>query len=711
MSRWDVIVSHYIRITLMRHSSRIFFLLLLSCSVLLIAARFPPSDPDERNRVLISLINNILSSRHYDPKALDDSFSETVFDEYMEDLDFGKRFLLASDVEALAYYSSRIDEEMVMSGTELFDSSTAVLIKRQKQAESWVNEWLSAPFDYEKGEFFEFDGSKRSYAKSQSELKEVWRKYLKSRVLSRVYERLSAQEKDTADQRSFEEIEQKARSRELELQKDWFESMRDMREEDWMGVYMNAITGYFDPHTEYFPPQQKEEFEIQMSGQFEGIGAQLKQGGEFVTIEKIISGSASWRQGELEPGDKIVKVAQGDQEPVDVVGMKLRKVVKLIRGPKGTEVRLTVRKLDGTNQVIPIVRDVVELEATFAKSAVIGPRDGNDRKMGYIRLPKFYVDFYNENNRNCAEDVRAEIEKLKKDSIEGLILDLRNNGGGSLDAVVKIVGLFIPKGPVVQVKTADGRKKVLRDSDPDVAYDGPLVVMVNEFSASASEICAAALQDYGRAVIVGSETTFGKGTVQNIYNLDRATMNARVKPLGALKITIQKYYRIDGGTTQLKGVEPDLVMPDAYMDLEFGEKKQRHPMSYDEIGSARFDRSDKWSRKYRKAVKVLGEQMQEEAVFDSIRMHAAYRKRQQDLSWIPLDLDAYSQQEQDRREEAKKFKGLYRLNASDRFEVGFNAVDDALITEEKDREDREKWHENLGKDLYLYWSSELISTL
>lgn len=702
----------------MKLNWRPFLLLTFVCTALIAAGFYWPANDQERNKVLLNIVYDILSKSHYEPKDIDDDFSEVVFAEYLEDLDYGKRFFLKADVEKFEKYSSSIDDELKAGTTVLFDSSVAKVILRHGQAQDIVDELLNEPFDYTIDESFEFDGEKREYAESKEELRDIWRKYLKSRVLSRVHDRLSNQEnlsdsaKEVEEILSFEELETKAREREKELQDDWFEAMSEMRKEDWMGVYMNAITGFFDPHTEYFPPQQKEEFEIAMSGQFEGIGAQLKQDGEYVTIEKIMSGSASWRQGELEPGDAILQVAQADGEPVDVVGMKIRKVVKLIRGKKGTEVRLTVRKLDGSKQVIPIIRDVVELESTFAKSAIIEPENEGDKKIGYIKLPKFYVDFYNESNRNCADDMRMEIEKLKEDNIDGLILDLRNNGGGSLEAVVDIVGLFIPSGPVVQVKTSSGQSKQLRDKDPKVVYDGPLIVMVNEFSASASEIFAAAIQDYGRGIIVGSQTTFGKGTVQNVYNLDRATMNRDVKPLGALKLTIQKYYRIDGGTTQLKGVEPDLVFPDAYMDIEYGEKQQRHPMAYDEIEPANYKMANDWVDSYEKAVKTVAKEVKKEAVFDSIRMHASYMKSQQEDSRIPLSLEAYRERENQKEDEAKKYRNLYKLKKDERFEVVFNSKDSKSFESlEQDRKDREKWHTNLGKDLYLSWSRELIYAL
>ena len=357
--------------------------------------------------------------------------------------------------------------------------------------------------------------------------------------------------------------------------------MDKIDESDWLSIYLNSITTIYDPHTAYFPPQDKENFDIAMSGQLEGIGARLTSKGGFIVVAEIVPGSACWRQGQLKVGDKILKVGQGDEEPIDITDMRTDHAVKYIRGKKGTEVRLTVKQVDGSVITIPIIRDIVILEETYTKSAVI------DNK-GYINLPKFYADFSGNGGRDCSDDVKNEILKLKEEGVEGIILDLRNNGGGSLQDVVEMAGLFIKEGPIVQVKAKVGKPRVYSDTDESVYYDGPLVVMVNTYSASASEILAAAMQDYGRAVIVGgSPTTFGKGTVQRAFDLDGFVSEAydEIKPLGALKLTLQKFYRIDGGTTQLKGVTPDIILPDTWSYLNVGEKDQEFPIPWDEIGS------------------------------------------------------------------------------------------------------------------------------
>ncbi len=686
------------------------FLLVFSSVALLLSWR-PFSEVKPRSEVLQQMVYSLLNTTHIEPKKVDDVFSEAVFDAYLEDLDANKRFFTQADLKLLSKYRKKIDDEFVKGESEFFELSRSILTMRTRQAKNMYVDLLSKPFDLESGGLFETDPERRAYCTDSVDLYAYWGDYLKERVLRRVYDRLEEQAKPENQSdpdfaaKPLEQIEREAREKELELHNDWFADMDDFDSIDWMGIYLNAITGYYDPHTEYFPPQRKEAFEIEMTGQFEGIGAQLSQEGDFIKVEKIITGSASWRQGELEEGDVILKVAQGDQEAVDVVGMRINKAIKLIRGKKGTEVRLTVKKLDGSKKVIPIVRDVVELESTFARSAVIE----GDRKVGYLRLPRFYVDFYQDRNRSCADDVRKELEKLKAEGVESIVFDLRNNGGGSLDAVVDIVGLFIPTGPVVQVKAPGKAAKLLIDRDPAVVYDGPLVVMVNEFSASASEIFAAAIQDYDRGLVIGSPTTFGKGTVQNVVDLDRNKLGfsdgSAQAPLGALKLTIQKYYRVNGGTTQLKGVLSDVVLPDAYMYIDYGEKEERHPLGYDQITPATFTPSAGWKSRHQKAGKELSKRVDADPVFDTIQMHAQYLKDARSRTAVPLSLAEYTAYERAREAERKRFKDLYKMSSPfDR--VTYLSGESAKLDKAK-LEESDKWHKALSEDLYLYWAREL----
>lgn len=689
---------------------------LLLGGVLAVAVGFytPKEEASKKDEVILNLIYNVLNTSHYSPAVVNDKFSEELFDHFIDNLDYNKRFFLASDIDDLKQYRDQLDDEIKSSHLQFFDAAMDIYNQRFAESEHFYEDILAQPFDFTKNEEFETDEEKLPYATDKEELKDRWRKYLKQRVLARIEENMHDQEEakaksDTVELKSFAEFEKEARKKELDMHEDWFKSLEDLERIDWVGMYMNSITTIYDPHTQYFPPERKEDFEISMTGQLEGIGAQLEQKGDYVTISKIITGSACWKQGDLEVGDKILKVAQGDGEAMDVVGMSVRKVVKYIRGPKGTEVRLTVQKLDGSKMVIPIVRDVVELEATFAKSAVLGE---GENKVGYIRLPKFYVDFYGDANHNCAEDVKAEIEKLKKDNVKGIVLDLRNNGGGSLQGVIDIVGLFIKNGPVVQVKAPNKAPQVLKDTDDNIYYDGPLVVMVNQFSASASEIFAAAIQDYHRGVIIGSKSTFGKGTVQNILDMDRAvnfTYND-VKPLGALKLTIQKYYRINGGTTQLKGVHPEVVVPDNYSYIDFGEKEEEFALPYDEIATAKYDVWKKGTEKYPEAIKNAEKDVRSNPKFELIDEYAKWLKKEQENTVVNLNYEKYKKQQDEFREKTKKYENMRK--SDEQIPVSANTADVDMwnATEEKQKE-RDQWFKSLSNDLYLHEALSLAHDL
>ncbi len=660
------------------------------------------SQSEEKDKVIMNIIYQVLRNSHFSPQDLDDDFSENAYDRFLENLDYSKRFLIQEDLEKLEKYRTEIDDQIRQSDLSFFNDAFGAYQVRYETVKTYYKDILKEPVDLDKQESLETDDEKKPYASSMEDLKDRWRKYLKYRILLRMDEMLMDQDNDTIpeeDRKSLAEIELEARTKEIEVHDDWFKTLDDLERIDWISAYMNAITALYDPHTQYFPPEKKEDFEINMTGQLQGIGAQLQQKGDYVTISKIIVGSPCWKQGDLEVGDKILQVEQEDGEMIDLVGMSVRKAVKHIRGPKGTEVKLTVRKLDGTKMDIPIVRDLVELESTFAKSTVIGE---GDNKVGYIRLPKFYVNFYGDQNHDCAEDVAKELEKLKKENVKSVILDLRNNGGGSLQGVIDIVGLFIDEGPVVQVKASGLRPKVLSDEKRGTVYDGPLVVMVNKFSASASEIFAAAIQDYKRGIIIGGNSTFGKGTVQNVLDMDRAVSLAYndLKPLGALKLTIQKYYRINGGTPQLKGVQPDIVMPDNYMYIPYGEKEQDYALPYDEIEPADYEVWEPGVSAYGYIVDRSVERMDTNSKFAMIEAYARWIKEEKEETMVPLNLTAFRTYQEDYREEAKQFKGM--RESYQKLVVSSNQEDIAEIeSSEENLLKRDNWHKGLRKDLYL----------
>ncbi|MGZ4042035.1 MAG: carboxy terminal-processing peptidase [Bacteroidia bacterium] len=665
----------------------------------------------DKNDVIFELLLGSLNANHYSPVKLDDNFSEKVFDLYMKRLDNTKKFLLQEDVDALAKYRRDIDDQVQNQRHDFYKKSVELITKRIKDKENWAKEILAAPLDYNVDEEYETDGEKNTYAKNDAELKKEWQKMLKYQVLSRIDEAMDKQEKalekkDTAFKvRTFDSIEVDARRKTLKNNADLFKYLNKITPRDRFSMFANAIAGVYDPHTEYFAPKEKKKFDQAMSGQFEGIGARLQQKDGVLKVSEIIVGSPSFKQGELKAGDDILKVAQGAGDPVDLTNMDMDDAIELIKGKKGTEVRLTVKKGDGSIKVIPIIRDVIEIEETFAKSAVLD----NKTKVGYIYLPSFYTDFTRNGARHCSQDVRKEIEKLKKEGVKSLIIDLRDNGGGSLQEVIEMAGLFFPKGPVVQVKSKNNMRTVMEDKNPDVAWDGPLAIMVNHNSASASEILAAAIQDYKRGVIVGTPS-FGKGTVQSFFDLDNYLLPQfdTIKPVGQVKITHQKFYRINGGATQLKGVVPDVLLPDPYAMLELGEKEMDYPMQWDEIAKA--DYTEFNSINYPAVIKNSQLRIKKSPQFALVEQQSKEVKAKKDDTKYNLNIDKFRAELKQYRDQNKKYEDLRKEIKG--FTASLLDEDKLRIGNDTTRVGREtRWAKNISKDIYIYEASNVVSEL
>jgi carboxyl-terminal processing protease len=668
------------------------------------------TDKDEAiDQILVQSLNNV----HYSPLTLNDDFSEKVFRLYLQRLDFNKKFLLQSDVDDLKKLNHSIDDDVTAGKFGFFDKSFEIITKRVDEAQAYYKEILDKPFDFTKDEEIELDEEKLSFAKTPEELKEAWRKSLKYQTLARMVEMMNNQDKakeksDTVKIRSKEELEADARKKVLKSNDDYFKRIKEFDRNDRLAIYFNSVTGIYDPHTEFFPPKDKANFDISMSGQLEGIGAQLQEKDGYVKVSSIVPGSASWKQGQLKPGDVILKVAQGANEPVDIVDMRMDDVLPMIRGKKGTEVRLTVKKPDGTTMVIPLIRDIVIIEESYAQSVILKGK----KKIGYIKLPSFYADFSGKGGRSCSSDIKKELEKLKAEKVEGVILDLRYNGGGSLPDVVDMAGLFIDKGPIVQVKQKTGIPQLLEDRDPSTVYNGPLVVMVNSNSASASEIMAAAIQDYKRGVIVGtSPSSFGKGTVQRFYNLDDylpAQYNT-IKPLGEVKITTQKFYRVNGGATQLKGVVPDIILPDPYYLLDQGEKEQDYPMAWDEIAPASYTPL-KPSYSLDKLKSSSQNRVKNNPGFTLLNDAAKRLKKQKDNSVQSLNFDKYVAEQKKNKEESKKMEELDKEITG--LEVITLKADAAHLESDSVKISKTKdFHKVIKKDIYLNETVAIINEM
>lgn len=671
------------------------------------------SDPD-KDKLLVQVITFVLEQGHFDPIALDDEFSEELFNNYNKIIDPYKRYFYESDIKDFEKFKTNIDDQLKISDITFFNVTNERMHKRIEEAKEIYKEVLSVPFDYSIDETFDTDYDNSEYVKNRKQMKERWRKQLKFSTLSN-YDDIYAQEKQAKEKdasyimKSDEIIEREAREATLKSINVYFnDNIDDLQRGDWFAIYVNTIVEEFDPHTYYLAPRNKEDFDQRMSGKLEGIGARLQKRMDYIKIVELISGGPAWRGKELEVEDVILKVKQEDEEfPVDIVGMRINDAIKYIKGPKGTKVTLTVKKVDGSIKDIIITRDVVELVETYAKASVVNK---NDKKFGVINLPAFYVDFEDYKNINAAKDVKKEIERLKAEGMEGLVLDLRNNGGGSLPAVVEMAGLFIKEGPVVQVRSTGEAKEVLKDRDKSITWDGPLVILVNEISASASEIMAAAMQDYKRAVVIGSKQTYGKGTVQNVINLNNMLRNSTSGDLGALALTTQKYYRINGGSVQLEGVKSDVEVPGRFSYINVGEKDKDNPLPWDEIDAADYTPWENYFD-YNTTISKSKERMSNNEQLKLIEENAKWVKSKIDETVFSLNYKKYKAQIDLNEEESKRFDNISNYKSNLTFDS--TGYEKSLFEHDTTdlKEKRVRWHESLSQDVYIEEALNVLEDL
>ncbi len=699
----------------MRLMRKNFKILLLAVFVAAASCSFTTkqfNDPN-KDKLLLDLITYVLEKGHYEPKDINDAFSATLFENFIKQLDPLKRFFLASDIEEFSKYKTQLDDQIKTKDLTFFDLVYTRLLKRMQQAQAVYPKVLEKPFDFHNTDKINTDFEDVPYAKNEKELAQRWRKQLKFSTLSNLYDLIeeNGTKTDSINKaeppKPFNKLEEEARENIKKSMGEYFDFTKDLERKDYFAMFLNTMVEEFDPHTNYFAPPDRDRFDQQMSGKLEGIGARLQKKNDFIKVVEVISGGPVWRGEYLDVGDILLKVKQEDEEaPVSIVGMRIDDAVKLIKGPKGTKVTLTVKRVDGTIEDVTITRDVVELEETYAKSTLI---QKGDKTYGLIYLPQFYFDMNDYKQRNAASDVKNEINRLKKQGIDGLIIDVRNNGGGSLRTAVDLSGLFIKNGPIVQVASADDKKEVLKDTDNDIVWDGPLVVLVNELSASASEIFAAAMQDYKRAVVIGSKQTYGKGTVQNIVDLNRWLRKNDMGDMGALKLTTQKFYRVNGGATQLEGVKSDVVIPDKYSYIDIGERDYENPLPYDKITPADYEI---WQG-YTDLEKAIQQSKNRIATNNYIKLldeEAKWIKKKQDDNVVDLNIDTYKKELERRKEELKKFDTLDTFDnhlsyKSLPYEIDLMKQDTTL------KEKRKRWHKNLTKDIYVDEAVKVLEDL
>jgi carboxyl-terminal processing protease len=689
---------------------KLFLVLLLT--LLLSGAMQPGTPAPEREKVLSKMIANWLANWHYSGKKIDDDFSAKSFAQYTKYLDNGKNFLIQADLDALKAYTYKVDDELLQGDFSLPRQGRQLLRQRVAQVQGFAREILSKPFDFTLDEQIELDSDKRETSRDVAQLRSWWSQWLKYLTLTQYInlQKSAAAQKNGAAKPAGDfspELEAKARQTVGKSVERLFSRLLQERSEEMQSLFFNSLTAIFDPHSQYFPPRDKEEFDIEMSGALEGIGALLGEDDGFIKVFEVIAGSPAWIQGILKAEDVILKVGQGEEEPVDIVGMSVSDAARLVRGKKGSTVRLTVRKPDGRIIQVALVRNVVELQETYARSALLSS-DQLKQTFGYLYLPKFYHDFNRAGGRNAADDVDKEIRKLAARGVAGMILDLRGNGGGALDDAVKLTGLFLEKGPVVQVKDRHSAPQVYEDRDGDISYGGPLVVLVNSFSASASEIVAAALQDHRRAVVVGDQT-FGKGTVQVMLDLDRflAPDMTYLRPLGALTLTVQKYYRITGGSTQYQGVVPDIALPDIYAYLGVGEKSQKNSLPWDTVPSLSFSTWGAAPHDLAEIRKRSEQRLAANPRFLLVAENIARLKKQRQDTMATLNLKKFQSEQESLFQEAEKFNQQQAVYPYLRATANDGNGDPAPAQDEK----RKEWLDGLRKDPVIEEALRILDDL
>ena len=680
----------------------------------------PQNDEEKMQTIMIS-VKNTLSYLHYSPKPINDAYSVDVFDKYMEMMDPAKKFLLQSDVDEFTKHKTKLDDYLNRGDISFFNLTVDRLNARTKEVEKLSQDILSKPINFDENEELILEPKLKAYPKNQEELRNEWKKFIKYNILQEI-ETLNAKEqtqkekKDSVNKFKLKDTiklqiltpqqkQAKATDEVKDLLTSMFKRYDKRKKMDWFSVYMNAYTEVFDPHTNYFSPQDKEDFDVSFKGKVIGIGATIQESKGKILIGTLVVGAPAWKSKQISEGDEILKVkSKKDEEPINVTGMLVDEAVRFIRGEKGTEVVLTLRKKDGSIKEVKMIREEVAIEDTFARSIIVNSPNG--KKYGFINLPGFNADFEDAKGRNASDDIKAELIKLKAQNVEGIILDLRNNGGGSLTEVVDIMGLFMKNGPVVQVKDGNGKIQVLKNKQNDPIWTGPLVIMQNELSASASEILAGAMQDYGRAVIVGSPQSFGKGTVQTFVELNRFLNTS--DDFGALKLTIQKFYRVNGKSTQLKGVDSDIPMKGIFTYEEIGERYDNYALPWDQVSTSGFAPLNtlNMSNLVNNSAKRLTQNKNYQLLLESAQWKEKLDKEEK----VTLNLKEFESLMKARKEQIEKFKSLIKFNNGLNFTLHADEAKRGK-TDEVFAKKSENWLKNLKRDIYLQETVNIISEL
>ena len=666
-------------------------------------------------------VKNTLSYLHYSPKPINDAYSQEVYKHYFEMVDASKRYFLQSDMDEFAKHRTKLDDYLNQGDLTFYKLTIDRLYQRVDEIDKITQDILSKPINLDEDETLILEPKLKKNATNAKELSAEWKKYIKYNILQEMEsltakEEIQKEKKDSVQKFNLkdtikleiltpEQKRLKATEEVKDLITDTFRRFKKRNKMDWFTVYMNAYTEVFDPHTNYYSPKNKEDFDTQFTGKVIGIGAIIQEKRGYLYLGALTIGAPAWKSKQLSEGDKILKVrSKPNEDPVNVVGMLSDEAVRLIRGEKGTKVTLTVEKKDKTIKEVTMIREEVAIEDTFARSIIVSSKDG--KKYGFINLPSFNADFEDEKGRNASDDIKNELVKLKAQNVQGIILDLRNNGGGSLTEVGDILGLFMNTGPYVQVKDGNGKIQTLKNKTSAPLWTGPLVIMQNELSASASEILAGAVQDYGRGVVIGSPQSFGKGTVQTFVDLNRF-LNTN-DDFGSLKLTIQKFYRVTGESTQRKGIESDFKMKDFFTYAEIGERYDDYALAWDKIPAVPYQPMNYFTAQALQ--KDMEERLMNNKTYQLVQESAQWKENLDKEESISLNLTKFNEVMKTRKAQIEKFKVLDKFNNG----LVFTLNPDEILREKKDEvfaKKSQNWKKNLQRDLYLQEAVIIASKL
>lgn len=696
------------------------FLLLIPLTSLMFCFNSPQNDDEKMQTIMVS-VKNTLSYLHYSPKPINDAYSKDVYKHYFELADPAKRYFLQSDMDEFAKHETKLDDYINQGDLTFYKLTIDRLYQRVDEIDKMTQDIFTKPINLEEDETLILEPKLKKTPANKQEQYNEWKKFIKYNILQEIESMNSKEETQKEKKDSVQKFKlkdtikleiltpqqklTKATDEVKDLVKETFTRFKKRKKMDWFTVYMNAYTEVFDPHTNYYSPKDKEDFDTQFKGKVIGIGALIQEKKGYLYLGALTIGAPAWKSKQLSEGDKILKVkSKPKEDAVNVVGMLADEAVRLIRGEKETPVTLTVQKKDGTIRDVTMIREEVAIEDTFAKSIIVNSPNG--KKYGFINLPSFNADFEDEKGRNASDDIKNEIIKLKAQGIEGIVLDLRNNGGGSLTEVGDIMGLFMNAGPYVQVKDGNGKIQTLKNKQESPIWNGPLVIMQNELSASASEILAGAMQDYGRAIVVGSPQSFGKGTVQTFVDLNRF-LNTE-DDFGSLKLTIQKFYRVTGESNQRKGIVSDIQMKDFFTFAEIGERYDDFALAWDKIPSANFQRMNNFDVKALE--KASSDRMAKNPNYQLLLESAQWREQLNKEETITLNINKFNELMKQRKAQIEKFKKLSKFDNGLKFAM-YPAEIEREKKDEAFKKKSEMWMKNLQKDSYLQEAMNIIADM